>query len=107
MRKLILALVVVFALLLVAVIAVPFFIDANKYKPMVEEQAQKALGRKLALGNIDLSVWHGGIVIHDISISDDPAFSRKPFLEAKSLSVGVAIWPYITSREIVVKNITL
>ena len=104
MRKLLIA---IFVLILVVVIAVPFFIDGNKYKPMVEEQAQKALGRKLTLGTIDLSVWHGGLVIHDIAISDDPAFSHKPFLEAKSLSVGIAILPYLTSGKIIVKNITL
>jgi AsmA protein len=107
MRKLILAFTALFVLLLVAVIAVPFFIDANKYKPMVEEQAEKVLGRKLTLGKIDLSIWHGGLVIHHIAIADDLAFSHKPFLEAKSLSVGVALWPYISSREIIVKNITL
>src|SRR5579872_6618461 len=107
MKKILIALGIIFVLLVVVVAAVPFFIDANKYKPMVEEQANKALGRKLTLGNIDLSVWHGGVVIHDISISEDPVFGQKPFLEAKSLSVGVEIWPYITNKEIRIKTITL
>src|SRR5271154_3600346 len=107
MRKILIVFGIMIALVIVAVGVVPFFIDANKYKPLAEEQAQKALGRKVTLGQIDLSIWRGGLVLHDISISDDPAFSKQPFLEAKSLSVGVALWPYITSREVQVRSITL
>jgi len=107
MRKILIVVGIVLAVVIVVVAAVPFFIDANKYKPLAEEQAQKALGRKVSLGQIELSIWRGGLVLHDISISDDPAFSKQPFLEARSLSVGVALWPYITSREVQVRSITL
>ena len=43
----------------------------------------------------------------DISIADDPAFSRTPFVQAKSLKVGVELIPLIFSKSLNVTNLTL
>ena len=43
----------------------------------------------------------------DISIADDPAFSQTPFVQAKSLKVGVELMPLIFSKTLNVTDLTL
>src|SRR6184192_1754189 len=98
---------IVVGLLIVIVLAVPFFIDANQFKPKVESEASAALGREVKVGNLDLSLLHGGVMVNDITIADDPAFSRDSFLNAKSVKIGVEMWPLISSREVRVTSLTV
>jgi AsmA protein len=50
---------VVVALVLLITL-VPFLIDANQYRPKIESAMSSALGRKVTMGNIRLSIWSGG-----------------------------------------------
>ena len=43
----------------------------------------------------------------DISIADDPAFSTSPFLQAKSLHIGVEVLPLIFHRQVRITNLTV
>src|SRR5438094_109469 len=99
-RKLLISVAAIIVVFVVAAVAIPMFVDAEKFRPMVEFQAKAALGRQITLGKLDFSLLSGGVVVNDVSIADDPAFSRDPFLRAKSLKVGVEIWPMIMSREV-------
>jgi AsmA protein len=103
LRYIIIAVVVVVALLLIA----PFLIPVNKFKPTIEEQASAALGRKVQVGDLGLSLIRGSLTAQDLSIGDDPKFSASPFLTAKSLSVGVEIMPLIFSKTLNVTGITI
>jgi len=93
--------------LIVLLIVVPFFIPVNQFKPTIEEKASAALGRKVQLGNLSLSLLHGALTAQDLSIGDDPKFSPSPFLTAKSLSVGVEIMPLIFSKQLNVTDIVI
>jgi AsmA protein len=106
-RKTLLILASIVGLIVVAVIALPMLIDAEKFRPMVETQAKAALGRNVTMGKLDFSLLSGGVVISDVTIADDPAFSRDAFLTAKSLKVGVEMWPMITSQEVHVTSVVL
>ncbi len=101
----VLALLVV--LLLAAIIALPFLIDANQFKPKLETEITSALGREVKVGNLKLSILSGGVAADDISIADDPLFSTTPFVQAKSLQVGVELRPLIFSKEVRVTRIAL
>ena len=79
-----------YLLLIIVIIALPLFIDANQFKPTLETDLATALGRKVSIGNINLSIFSGGVTVDDVSIADDPSFSSSPFLTAKELSVGVS-----------------
>jgi AsmA protein len=94
-------------LLVLVAILLPFFIDANKFRPQIESAADTALNRKVALGNIRLALFSGGVAVDDISISDDPAFGTGPFLTAKSVAVGVDLMPLIFSRQLHVNGVTI
>jgi AsmA protein len=93
--------------LIVLLVAIPFFIPVNQFKPTIEEKASAALGRKVQLGNLSLSLLHGALSAQDLSVGDDPKFSPSPFLTAKSLSVGVELMPLIFSKQLNVTNISI
>ena len=45
--------------------------------------------------------------MNDVSIADDPAFSKSPFITAKSLKIGVELLPLIFSKQLNVTGIVL
>ena len=98
--------IVIVAIVLILVIA-PFLIPVNKFKPTIESNASDALGRKVQLGNLSLSLITGSVGIDDLSISDDPKFNTGPFLTAKSVKVGVELIPLIFSQQLNVTEITV
>jgi len=98
--------IVVVVLLLVA-IALPFLINVNSFRPKLESALTEALGREVKVGNLSLSILSGSVSAEDLSIADDPAFSKDPFIRAKSLKVGVEVMPLIFSKALHVTDITL
>src|SRR5262249_24576279 len=66
-----------------------------------------ALGRKVQLGNLSLSLIGGSLSAENLSVGDDPKFSQSPFLTAKSLKVGVEMMPLIFSKTVNVTGITI
>jgi AsmA protein len=107
MKRLIRILGIVVVLLVVAVVALPFLIDANQFRPALENRLSAALGREVKLGDLKVSLLSGGVSASDLSIADDPAFSKTPFLRAQSLNVGVEMMPLILSRKLNIKAITI
>ncbi len=91
-------------LLLLAVLLVPLFINANTFRPTLESQLSDALGRKVTLGSLSFSLFSGSLVADNISIADDPAFSSKPFLQAKSLHIGVEVGPLLFHQQLLVTS---
>ena len=107
MKRIALWIGIVVVVLLLAVVAVPFLIDANQFRPALEAELTKALAREVKVGDLKLSVLSGGVTAGDLSVADDPAYSRSSFLHTQALTVGVAMWPLITSRRLHVTHITL
>jgi len=98
---------IVVAVLIVLVLIVPFLIPVNQFRPTIEEKASVALGRKVQLGNMSLSLLSGSLSAENLSIGDDPKFSSAPFLTAKSLKVGVEMIPLIFSKTLNVTGVTI
>jgi AsmA protein len=100
-------LVLVVAVLVILLVVAPFLIPVDKFRPTIEEKASQALGRKVELGNLSLSLITGSLSAENLSIGDDPKFSASPFLTAKSLKVGVEILPLVFSKTLNVTGITI
>jgi AsmA protein len=98
---------IVVVLLLVAALALPFLVDANRFRPLLEQQLSSALGRQVAIGDLRLSLLRGGVSASNLTIAEDPAFGQGPFLAAKSLSIGVDLGALIFSQELHVRSVTL
>jgi AsmA protein len=91
---------VVVGIFLLLILVVPFFVNADTFRPTVESQLSSALGRKVTLGKFSFSLLSGSLVAEDIAISDDPAFSAVPFIQAKKLDVGVELLPFLFHRDV-------
>jgi AsmA protein len=100
-------LAIIVVLLVIAIIALPFIIDANKFRPQIESELTRALGREVKLGNLKLSLLSGGIAVNDIAIADNSAFSRSPFVTAKSLQASIELKPLLFSKQIRITGISL
>jgi AsmA protein len=91
---------IVAALFVLVVLVIPFFVNADTFRPTLENQLSSALGRKVTLGHLSFSLITGSLVANDIAIADDPAFSTSPFLEATSFHIGVHIAPLLFHHQV-------
>jgi AsmA protein len=98
---------IVLLALLVVLVALPFLINVNRFRPKIESEVTNALGRPVTLGNLSLSILTGTVSVGNINIADDPAFSKSPFIAAKSVKVGVELMPLIFSKQLNVTGIVL
>jgi AsmA protein len=98
---------IVVAAVLVILIALPFFININSFRPKIEAVLTSALGRPVVLGEISLSVLTGTVGVENVSIADDPAFSKSPFITMKSLKIGVEVKPLLFSKQLNITAIEL
>jgi AsmA protein len=100
-------LAVIVAILIVVIVAIPFLIDVNAFRPKLESELTDTLGRPAKVGNLSLSILSGSVGADDISIADDPQFGNTPFVQAKSLKVGVELMPLIFSKTLNITELTL
>lgn len=107
MKKVLAIAGIVVAVLIIIAICIPFFIDANSFKPTLENDLRQTLGRNVQIGNISLAIWSGSIAVDNVAIADDPAFSSQPFLTAQQLKAGVALMPLIFSKQLQVLSLTI
>ena len=98
---------IVFGALLAIVLVLPLLINVNSFRPKIESEAGTALGRQVTLGDLSLSILTGEVGVENIQIADDPAFGKSPFVTAKSVKVGVKLFPLIFSKQLVVTGIIL
>ena len=107
MKKVGIVAAIVVSLVLLAVIGAHFLLDANRYKPELESELSKVLGRSVTVGALDFSILSGSVSASDVAISDDPHFESRPFLQTKSLQVGAEPIPLIFSHRLNVTGITI
>jgi len=100
-----LAIIIVVIILILFVL--PFFIPVNKFRPTIEQKASEALGRKVQVGNLSLSILGQSLEMDDLSVSDDPKFNSGPFLAAKRVKVGVELIPLIFSQQVNVTEVRI
>ena len=98
---------IVVAAVLLILIALPMFINVDSFRPKIESALTESLGRQVTLGKLSLSILSGKVGVSDVKIADDPAFSKSPFVTAKSLKVGVELMPLIFSKQLNVTGIVL
>ena len=107
MKRLLVISGIVVAVLLLIVVLVPLFINVDSFRPELEKKMGEALNRTVQIGKLDASILSGGASATDISISDDPAFNKGPFLKASSVKIGVELMPLIFSKKLNVTGITV
>jgi len=97
----------ILAVVIVALLIIPFFIDANSYKPQIAKMVKDATGRQLQIGNIEASLFPWvGVRLEDVHLANRAGFSERDFLKVASLDVRVALLPLL-SKEIEIKQFKL
>jgi len=98
---------IVVVVLVVGVICLPFFINVDQFRPTMQAEMSRVLGREVTLGNLHLNILAGAVTADDLAVAEDPEFGKPAFVRAKSLHVGVQILPFIFSRSLVVTDLDL
>ncbi len=107
MKRLLIISGIIVGVLLLVIIAVPLFINVDSFRPDLEKKLSAALNRPVHIGKLDASLLSGGASASDITIADDPAFNKDPFLKAASVKVGVQLMPLIFSKQLKVTSLTI
>jgi AsmA protein len=107
MKRLLVISGIVVGILLLVIIVVPLFINVDSFRPDLEKKLSAALNRQVHIGKLDASLLSGGASASDITIADDPAFNKDPFLKASSVKVGVQLMPLIFSKQLKVTSVTI
>jgi AsmA protein len=94
-----------FVLVIALLLVVPQFIDIQKYKPEIEEQARQATGRPFTIGgDLRLSLFPWAVIgLSDLHLGNPPGYKEKDMLYVKSFDVEVKLLPLI-SKEVEVKR---
>jgi AsmA protein len=107
MKRLLIIFGIIVGVLLLVIVAVPLFINVDSFRPDLEKKFSAALNRQVHIGKLDASLLSGGASASDITIADDPAFNKGPFLKAASVKVGVQLMPLIFSKQLKVTSLTI
>lgn len=107
MRRIAIVAGVLVAIALLGAVGLSLLLDANRFKPELELELSKALGRNVTVGDLKLSVLSGSVAAANLAIGEDPRFGTTPFLQAKSLNVTAELVPLVFSRRLNVTAITI
>lgn len=108
MRKWLIAGVVLLCLCVIVVLALLNLNGLiNRNKDYLLSQAQQALGRKVSVGEIGMTLWNGiGLRLNNFALSDDRSFSSGDFIRAGNLQVNVKLLPLLR-KEFQIKRLIL
>lgn len=108
MRKWIILGAVLFAFCAVVVFALLNLNSlVNRNKDFFLSQAEQALGRKVSVGDVGVTLWGGiGVTLSRFTLSDDPSFSSSHFVSAEDLQVNLKLLPLLR-KDFQVKRLIL
>jgi hypothetical protein len=86
----------VLVLLLLIVIAVPYFLNVDRYRDTIASAIEKQTGRKVTLGPIHARLFPGaGVSVSDLHIGNPPGFPTGDLVGADEIRVNVALAPLL------------
>jgi AsmA protein len=86
----------VFVLLLLVVLAVPYFLNVDRYRDTIATAIAKQTGRKVTLGPIHARLFPGaGVTVTDLHIGNPPGFPGGDLVGADEIGVNLALAPLL------------
>ena len=90
-------------LLVLALAAVPFFVDLDRHRDRWLPAVESALGRRVEVGRVELTVLTGlGARVDGLAVHGDPA-DPEPLLAAESVRLRVRLLPLLRGRVVVAR----
>ena len=99
-RVLLFAIVGLVLLVVIAVVAIPAFLNTDSFRTRIEASLSKSLGRHVTIGKLNLSLLSGGMIAENTVVSDDPRFSAEPFIQTDSVKIHVEVLPLLLHRQV-------
>lgn len=97
-----------FALMVVAAIALPMFFDPNNYRSKASDYVKSEYGRTLEIGDVKLSVFPWlRVKLSNVKMDNAKGFGKENFAEVGQLSLGVKLLPLILDRKVEASAIEL
>jgi len=91
-------------LIVVLLLAAPFFIDVNNYKGQIEQQVEDATGRKLTIGSISASLFPWvGVELDQVRLANREGYSKHDLISVQKLHVKLALMPLL-SKQVEIKH---
>ena len=107
LKPVLLAAAIVVGLLIVGIVVVIATFDVDRYRPLVAQRLQDALGRPVDLGRLSLA-WHQGLAMRcdGVTIHADASKAGEPLLQMDSASATVRLLPLLR-RQIEIPVVTV
>jgi uncharacterized protein involved in outer membrane biogenesis len=107
MKRMLVPAGVVLLAVLVAAAILPFAIDSETFRPLLQAQMQQRLQRRVSLGKIGWSLFPLGLRVEQVQIGEAPAFDAgRPFASAREARVRVGLLALLR-REVSVESLLL
>ena len=106
MRKFAIVIAVIVVLVVIALLAIPKFVNINTYHAEIQKQLQQALGRPVTFGDMHLSLLPLRVSMDSLVIGEDPSFGSGSFASAQQLDTAVAFWPLL-HKQVEIQSLTL
>src|SRR3954465_5552928 len=107
MRKALKIVAGLLVLLVIVLLAAPFFLDVNRYHDRIQAELQKKLGRQVSLGTMHLSLIPFAFRVENAVIAEDPDFAKgNNFAEARELYVTAPLMPLLNG-DVQIKSVEL
>ena len=98
-KKIIIAFGCVFGLVLLAIVLIPVFVDANKFRPQIEKIVEENLNADLELGQLGLSLWGGlHIGIEHLNLSEKDSQGKRRIFSMKDVRLEIPILSVFSGR---------
>lgn len=89
-------LVGIVVVLIIIVLAVPYFVNVDRYRGTISDAIAKQTGRKVTLGPIHARLFPGaGVSVSDLHIGNPPGFPQGDLVGADQIRVNVALAPLL------------
>jgi len=107
MRKTLKILAAILVLLVLVLLAAPFFLDVNRYHDRIQSELQQKLGRPVSLGTMHLKLIPFAFRVENAVIGEDPNFGKeKNFAQANELYVTAELMPLLHG-DVQIKSVEL
>jgi len=84
-------------ILIIAAIALPYFLPLDKIKDIAAEKASEAIHRQVKIGKVSFNIFKG-IEIKNVYIGNRPGFSKEPFISAGLIELKYNFWALLRGK---------
>jgi AsmA protein len=99
--------IIIAAVMVIGLIVLLSFVSANTFRPLLEAQLTRAVGRQVKIGNLRIAPFSGSLVADSLSIAGDPNYSNESFLTATQSRIGIVMKPLILARQLEVRSLEI